>query len=305
MLLFKLYNSKDLNKFYDEYNLMINKNLLDEFLNCVNTKQDAYALSEIIAKNLNDKDIVKLIFNNIFKKMEFHDVPEIEPFLLILKTVIYQIVYKNNDLNQTKLIQKFVQNFQVIFQNISNYYELTDLYINFIINLFVKYPKLFDYLKSFQKLLDYFIEWYNDNSYIPLKYPIDNIKYYKSKAHNYNPNITQKEKEEFNNWSFKYTMNQVNIIQKIKGKSFNIKEKERLNLKYFDKDFDLTDYEFKIGDFIKFKDQKCEIIQSTNEIFKIKIEDENLNKDKKKLWIATDDKNIRLDNNKELIDSLK
>ena len=236
--------------------------------------------------------------------MEYLDVPEIEPYLLILKTVIYQIVYSNNDLNVPKIIQKFVQNFQNMIENNSNYYELTDLYINFIINLFVKYPKLYDYFKYFNKILDYFINWYNNNIIIPLKFPCDNIKYYKSKAHNYNPNLTEKEKEEFNNWSIKYTMNQINIIQQIKAKSFGVKEKERLKLKYFDKDFDLTDYEFKIGEFIKFKDQKSEIIQSTNEIIKIKIEDKNLNKDKKKLLLITDDKNITLDYNKELIDSL-
>ena len=305
MLIFKIYSSIDLNNLYDEYNLILNQNLLVEFLSSINTKQDAYVFSEILVKIINNDENVKIIFKYIYNRMEVLDLPEIETFILILRNIIYQIVYKGNELNQVKLIQKFVQKFLSIVQNLSNYYQLTDFYINFILNLFAKYKKLYDYLKYFNNMFDYFTEWYNNNNIIPLKYPIENIRFYKSKAHNYKENITESEKEEFNNWSIKYTMNQINIIQKIKCKSFDIKnEKEKLNLKYYEKDYDLTDYKFRIGDLMKYKEQKCEIIQSTDEIFKIKLEDKNLNKDKKKLWVMTDDKFIRLDHNKELIDSL-
>ena len=80
-----------------------------------------------------------------------------------------------------------------------------------------------------------------------------------------------------------------------------------MNNKY-EKDLDLTDFRFIIGDIIYYEDEEATVLEALDEMIKIKINNNKQNKidkksnSKREIWVETDSDKIRIKelNNKSI-----
>ena len=131
---------------------------------------------------------------------------------------------------------------------------------------------------------------------------------YRSDNVAYKQNITEEEKIKFNKSQMEKTEKRIEKLNNI----IDMKIKE-YDYEY-EADFDLTDFKFRKGDYIYYKNKKAIIKEYLDELILIKIIDKNNNDNNTKqekeddeinsisdlekifLWIAKDDKNISIYN---------
>ena len=182
--------------------------------------------------------------------------------------------------------------------------------IDFIIELFTNnFNVMKEYISYITKTLKCLIQWLGNHPISPELYKIDGIFMYKDDNVAYKENITDEEKNKFNNEQIKKTEKR---IQKLN----NIIEKKIKEHDYdFEEDFDLTDFKFRKGDIIYYKNKKTIIKEFLDELILIKIIDKDKDKnenegkslyekndekmsindlEKIKFWISKDDKNISI-----------
>ena len=181
--------------------------------------------------------------------------------------------------------------------------------IDFITELFTNYKDIMSpYINPNIPNFKLLIQWLRNNPISPELYPIEGISMFKDDNVAYKQNITEEEKIKFNNEQTKKTEKR---IQKI----INIAE---INFKEYDYeyevDFDLTDFKFRKGDYIFYKNKKAVIKEALDELILIKIIDNDMDKNEKKdnkndeekysiidmekikFWVPKDDKNISVYN---------
>ena len=347
-----MYNQKQNPKhpyFEGSYNFH-NKRFIKALLFKINTKQDAYIFFFLIwvkfIYSKNAKKYIDFILSNLFNILERadnnekinydvnknrdnynggvysgnnnsmidyeNDVPKINPkyIILILKRFIVKSYSSSSDNN--KSIDDYKINISLkyifkLFENNSKYYNYSIMIIDFITELFINNNSVMNaYINPYSQNLNNIINWLKAHPISPELYPIEGLSMYKDDNVAYKQ-ITDEEKIKFDKEQNKKTEKRIqkinNIIEmKIKGYDYE-----------FEADFDLTDFNFRKGDYIYYNKKRAVIKESLDELIFIKIvdgnSDKNENKDKKgneidddnnsindiekiKFWIAKDDKNI-------------
>ena len=179
--------------------------------------------------------------------------------------------------------------------------------IDFITELFINHKEVMhSYINSNIQNFKNIIQWLKNYPISPELYPIEGISMYKDDNVAYKQNITEEEKMKFNKEQYKKTEKR---IQKI----INIIENKIKEYDYdYEVDFDLTDFKFRKGDYIFYKNKRAVIKETLDELIYIKIieRDKDINEKNKndednysisemekiKFWVAKDDKNITVYN---------
>ena len=238
-----------------------------------------------------------------------NDFPKINPkyTLLIFKRFII-LTSKNKNIDEYR-INICLSQFWKLFEANTKYYNYTIMLIDFITELFTNYKDIMSpYINPNIPNFKLLIQWLRNNPISPELYPIEGISMFKDDNVAYKQNITEEEKIKFNNEQTKKTEKR---IQKI----INIAE---INFKEYDYeyevDFDLTDFKFRKGDYIFYKNKKAVIKEALDELILIKIIDNDMDKNEKKdnkndeekysiidmekikFWVPKDDKNISVYN---------
>ena len=328
-----------------------NKKFIKSLFFKINTKQDAYAFSYLIwvkcISNNYKKRIEQIVYNivNILLKadnnekinydvnsnrdnynngiysnynnntIDYDDFPKINPKYILL--IFKRFITKSSDnkkIDDYRISYCLSQFFKIIDKS-SKYYNYTIMLIDFIIELYTKYfDVMIDYVSPTTQTLKSLIQWLTNHPISPELYPIEGLVMYKDDNVAYKNNITEEEKNKFNNEQMKKTEKR---IQKLN----NIIEKKKKEYDYdYEADFDLTDFKFRKGDIIYYNKNKAIIKEFCDELILIKIIDENnndnQNKDKNnkknkkdddditsindlekiKFWVSKDDKNISIYN---------
>ena len=163
--------------------------------------------------------------------------------------------------------------------------------IDYITELFSFYLK--GLTSSCKKDLDQLRTWLENNPISPSLYPIEGILLYKYEKKSYY-NVSSEKVKEFDE---KEIMNTQKRIDKLTS----ILKNEPSKNKIYEKDIDLSDFKFIIGDVIFYDGQECVIEEALDELLKITIDVNKKNGkkkggaiDRKEIWIETDDPKIEI-----------
>ena len=321
LLFFKINTKQDAyifsNLIYIKCNFSKNyKKRIDNILyNIINILGRSDNNEKIIYDNNNNRDNYNNgaynIYNNNNNYIDLeNDFPKINPkyILLIFKRFITW-PSENKKIDEYRISSSLNYLFKLI-EKYSKYYNYTIMLIDFIIELFTNnFNVMKDYISYITKTLKCLIQWLGNHPISPELYKIDGIFMYKDDNVAYKENITDEEKNKFNNEQIKKTEKR---IQKLN----NIIEKKIKEHDYdFEEDFDLTDFKFRKGDIIYYKNKKAIIKEFLDELILIKIIDKDKDKnenegknlyeknddkmsindlEKIKFWVSKDDKNISI-----------
>ena len=228
-----------------------------------------------------------------------NDFPKINPkyTLLIFKRFIVKSS-KNKSIDEYRINLCLNQFWKLLEANI-NYYNYTIMLIDFITELFINHKEIMhSYINSNIQNFKNIIQWLKNYPISPELYPIEGISMYKDDNVAYKQNITEEEKMKFNKEQYKKAEKR---IQKI----INIIEMKIKEYDYdYEVDFDLTDFKFRKGDYIFYKNKRAVIKETLDELIYIKIIDRDKDKNEKnkndednysisdieknKFWVAKD-----------------
>ena len=314
----------------------------------INTRQDAYAFSNLILTKCdhqkNYKKRIEIILNNLLtildradnnEKINYdinsnrdnyykgaysefsvnddidldNDFPKINPKYILLIFKRFIIFQSDNKKAVEYRINTSVKQIFTIIQRNCKYYNYTIMIIDFLIDLFTNYKNVMNsYIITFAQNFKEIIQWLRNHPISPELYPIEGICMYRSDNVAYRQNITEEEKIKFNKSQMEKTEKRIEKLNNI----IDMKIKE-YDYEY-EADFDLTDFKFRKGDYIYYKNKKAIIKEYLDELILIKIIDKNNNDNNTKqekeddeinsisdlekifLWIAKDDKNISIYN---------
>ena len=129
---------------------------------------------------------------------------------------------------------------------------------------------------------------------IPKLYKIEEISLYKYQHKNYADDLDENIIKEFDNKEFDSTNKKLDILASI------YKNEIKNDIKY-EKDLDLSDFKFIIGDIIYYGEEEAVVEESLDEMIKIKITNNNKQhkkekkiNNKKEIWVETDYEKIRI-----------
>ena len=314
--------SKDIpsdNIVYDSGYSLENKNFLNALLNNVRTKQDAFGLSNYInEKSKNSKSKINNVYdvlgdrfltidnndkinyeynnyknyaNNNMNENPNKDDPGINPkyLIMILKKFILSQLPKQD------YVKKGIKLIFYLFSKNQKYYSYSMMLIDLIIELFTNDLK--KYSENFLDDLENILKWLENWPIPPTKYNIEGISMYKKMKINYDSNLSEEIKNEFNNIELVKTQKKIDKIYDIL--SDNIKDNNENNYK---NDLDLSDFKFIIGDTILYQNKERVVEEALDEQLKISVDIDmkNANKNtinnynKKEIWIEIDDPTIEI-----------
>ena len=312
MLYFYLlsYNPKNKSKIKikeDPGYLLDNQNFVSVLLNNIRTKQDAFAFSNYInEKCMNNKNRISTVLevlisylgkvdnneninydynnyqnfeNNNMNENIYSNDPGMNPkyLLIILKRFICTLNIKYD------YVQKGIKLIFKIFCNNQKYYNYCMMIIDFIIELFYIYLR--PYVSIFKKELELLIQWLEKNPIAPHLYAIQGLFPYKYERKNYNENIPEEQLKHFEEKEFEKTRDIIEKITNIKNGKFD------KNVKY-EEEKDLMDFKFIIGDVILYDGKEAIIEEALDESLKIAVDTNK--KNKKELWVDTDNPKIEI-----------
>ena len=323
MLFFYLlsYTPQDKNakKVYDQGYSLENKEFINALLNNIRTKQDAFCFSNYI--NEKSKDSKKKIYNvyevlgEILNKIDNNDKinyeynnynnyvdsnmnenpnpddPGINPkyFIIIFKKFILNLLY-NED-----YIQKGLRLIFESFKMNQNFYSYSIMLIDLVIELFSSDLK--EYSIFYKKELEFMTRWLETWPIPPSKYEISGINMYKNYKIKYDNKLSEDLKNEFDRIELNNTQNKIDMMYDILNNNI-AKNSDFKN----EKDIDLSNFKFIIGDTILYQNKKRVIEEALDEQLKISVElnMKNINKnkeqnDKKEIWIEIDNPTIELE----------
>ena len=304
---------------YDSGYSLENKNFLNVLLNNIRTKQDAFGFSNYInEKSKNSKSKINNVYdvlgdrfltidnndkinyeynnyknfvNNNMNENPNKDDPGINPkyLIMILKKFILSQLPKQD------YVKKGIKLIFYLFSKNQGYYSYSMMLIDLIIELFTNDLK--EYSENFLDDLDNILKWLENWPIPPIKYNIEGISMYKKMKINYDSNLSEETKNEFNNIELVKTQKKIDKIYDIL--SDNIKDNNENNYK---KDLDLSDFKFIIGDTILYQNKERVVEEALDEQLKISVDIDmkNANKNtinnynKKEIWIEIDDPTIEI-----------
>ena len=213
--------------------------------------------------------------------------PGINPkyLLIIIKRFII-----NQNLKQEYVI-KFIKYIFSVFDKYRNYYNFSIMLIDFLIELFSLYLR--KYIPNFQNEILSLMNWIRQNPISPSMYKIEDLVLYKYQRKTYADDLDENKVKEFDNREYELAQKKYDTLRSI------YKNEIKVDFKY-EKDLDLSDFKFFIGDVIYYGDEEAVIEEALDEMIKIKINSNNNNSqnkkdsDKKIIWIGTDSDNIRI-----------
>ena len=314
--------SKDIpqdNIVYDSGYSLENKNFLNALLNNIRTKQDAFGFSNYInEKSKNSKSKINNVYdvlgdrfltidnndkinyeynnyknfvNNNMNENPNKDDPGINPkyLIMILKKFILSQLPKQD------YVKKGIKLIFYLFSKNQRYYSYSMMLIDLIIELFTNDLK--EYSENFLDDLENILKWLENWPIPPIKYNIEGISMYKKMKINYDSNLSEETKNEFNNIELVKTQKKIDKIYDIL--SDNIKDNNENNYK---NDLDLSDFKFIIGDTILYQNKERVVEEALDEQLKISVDIDmkNANKNtinnynKKEIWIEIDDPTIEI-----------
>ena len=299
----------------DEGYSLENGKFVGVLLNNIRTKQDAFCFSNYInEKCKNNKTRINTVLealmeylnkvdNNENTNYDFNNYnnfvnndmnlnpldndPGMNPkyLLIIIKNFL---LYANL---KSEFILKGVRSIFKVFLNNQNYYNFCIMIIDYITELFSTYLK--GLTSSCKRDLDQMRTWLERNPISPSLYPINGIFLYKYEKKSYY-NVSKEKVKEFEE---KEIMNTQNRIDKLTS----ILKNEPIKNKIYEKDIDLSDFKFMIGDVIVYDGQESVIEEALDELLKITIDVNKKNGkkkggaiDRKEIWIETDDPKIEI-----------
>ena len=299
----------------DEGYSLENGKFVSVLLNNLRTKQDAFCFSNYInEKCKNNKSRINSVLealmeylnkvdNNENTNYDFNNYnnfvrndmnlnpldndPGMNPkyLLIIIKNFL---LYANL---KSEFVLKGVRNIFKVFWNNQKYYNFCIMIIDYITELFSSYLK--GLTSSCKKDLDQLRSWLENNPISPSLYPIEGIFLYKYEKKSYY-NVSSEKIKEFDE---KEIMNTKKRIDKLTS----ILKNEPNKNKIYEKDIDLSDFKFIIGDVILYDGQECVIEEALDELLKITIDINKKNGkkkggaiDRKEIWIETDDPKIEI-----------
>ena len=319
MLFFYLLNSNLTNKKYgfteDPGYSLENTDFVKILLNNIRTRQDTFCFSNYINERcLNNKNKVYSVMkalieylnrvdNNENTNYDYNNYtnfvqndlnanqapndPGINPkyLLIIIKRFII-----NQNLKQEYVI-KFIKYIFGVFDKYRNYYNFSIMLIDFLIELFSLYLR--KYIPNFQNEILSLMNWIRQNPISPSMYKIEDLVLYKYQRKTYADDLDENKVKEFDNREYELAQKKYDTLRSI------YKNEIKVEFKY-EKDLDLSDFKFFIGDAIYYGDEEAIIEEALDEMIKIKINSNNNNSqnkkdsDKKIIWIGTDSDNIRI-----------
>ena len=318
MLFFHLLNSNIGNKkkgiTEDTGYSLENVDFIKILLNNIRTKQDAYCFSNYINENcLNNKNKIPCVTKALIEYLNHVDNnenvnydynnyqnidndlnanpsptdPGMNPkyLLIIIKRFI------TNPNLKAEYVIKFLNYIFSVFDNNKNYYNFSIMIIDFLAELFSTYLR--NFIPQFQKDIMYLINWLRTFPISPKIYKIEELFLYRFQRKTYADDLDEKTIKEFDNNQIVLANKKIEFLESI----YNCVPKNEIK---YDKDLDLSDFRFIIGDIIYYDEEVATIVEALDEMIKIKIYNDGQNKKdknvsiKKEIWIETDNDKIRL-----------
>ena len=303
---------KKANKYDSGYSLE-NKEFINALLNNIRTKQDAFCfINYITIKSKDNKTKVKNVYEvlgNYLLKIDNNDKinydynnyknyikysmneivssddPGINPkyLIMILRKFILFNTYKDDFVKRgLKLIFE-------LFSINQKYYSYSIMLIDLVLDLFSN--ELNNFAEKFENELENIKSWLEKWPIPPSKYNIEGISMYKNMKINYeNNNLPEDKINEFNYVELNNTQKKIDKLYDILGG--DIKEKKE---NQYEKDLNLSDFKFIIGDVILYQNKERVIEEALDEALKISVEvNKNAKCDKKEMWIEIDEPSIEI-----------
>ena len=318
MLFFHLLNTNlgDKKKGFDEdkgYTLE-NGEFVKVLLNNIRTRQDAFCFSDYInEQSLNNKAKVNAIIpalynylnkvdNNENVNYEYNNYtnvvdsnfnvnpsptdPGMNPKFLLI--IIKRFITNQN--LKSDYVVKFLKYIFSVFDNNKNYYNFSIMLIDFFIELFSLYLR--KYIPQFKSEILYLMDWLKQVPIPPKIYKIEGISLYKYQNKTYADDLDENTVKEFDNREFDNSNKKLDILM-------SIYKNEMRNDLHYEKDLDLSDFKFMIGDTIYYGNEEAVIEEALDEMIKIKIINKQIKKGKKtngkkEIWVETDSVRIRI-----------
>ena len=161
--------------------------------------------------------------------------------------------------------------------------------IDLVLDLFSN--ELNNFAEKFENELEHIKSWLEKWPIPPSKYNIEGISMYKNMKINYeNNNLPEDKINEFNYVELNNTQKKIDKLYDILGG--DIKEKKE---NQYEKDLNLSDFKFIIGDVILYQNKERVIEEALDEALKISVEvNKNAKCDKKEMWIEIDEPSIEI-----------
>ena len=163
--------------------------------------------------------------------------------------------------------------------------------IDFLAEIFSVYLRKL--IPHFQKEISFLINWLRTFPIPPKIYKIEDLYLYKHQKKTYADDLDEKTIKEFDNNQLVLASKKIEFLESIYNGN------PKVNNKY-EKDLDLTDFRFIIGDIIYYEDEEATVLEALDEMIKIKINNNKQNKidkksnSKREIWVETDSDKIRI-----------
>ena len=261
-----------------------NINYLAKIFDGLKTKQNTYAMSQLVNQICYDNKKMLTMYIKIFSYfIENKDPIDFDNIMIVLK----RLIIKGSEASQERIKTILDAYLKVLFK-LDSYYAVMDYHIQFITDLFIKYSTLlYPYVDYYKSYFNKMIRWYKENPIPPKLQPYRNIAMYMTKEVYYQDYTTATIKE-FENKSIIETKEKLEKLNMILNKEI------RGRVKVYDGDIDLTDFKFLAGDVVYYQLEggskvEATVIEATDEM--IEIEFENSIRGEKVMqrkWISTD-----------------
>ena len=266
---------------------------------CLNNKTRYNSILEALIQYLNkvdnnentnyDYNNYTNIVDNDFNAIPSPGDPGMNPKFLL---IIIKRFITNQNLKQEFVI-KFIKYIFQVFNNNRNYYNFSIMLIDFLIEIFSLYLR--KYIPQFQKEIMSLIDWIKQYPIPPKIYKIEDLVMYKYQRKTYADDIDENTIKEFDSKQYDLSQKKVDALMSI------YKNEIKTEIKY-EKDLDLSDFRFIIGDIIYYGEEEAVVEEALDEMIKIKINGNNNSKNKKdkksngkkEMWIETDNEKIRI-----------
>ena len=265
---------------------------------CLNNKSKVNAimkaLIEYLNSNIDNNETINYDYNN-YQNLVDNDLnanpspndPGINPKFLL---IIIKRFITNPNLKQ-EYATKFIKYIFDVFDNNKNFYNFSIMLIDFLAEIFSVYLRKL--IPHFQKEISFLINWLRTFPIPPKIYKIEDLYLYKHLKKTYADDLDEKTIKEFDNNQLVLASKKIEFLESIYNGN------PKVNNKY-EKDLDLTDFRFIIGDIIYYEDEEATVLEALDEMIKIKINNNKQNKidkksnSKREIWVETDSDKIRI-----------
>ena len=266
---------------------------------CMNNKNKINSVMEALIQYLNrvdNNEEINYHYNNYtnivdndFNANPSPADPGINPKFLLI--IIKRFIINQN--LKSEYVTKFIKYIFKVFDINKNYYNFSIMIIDFLSELFSVYLR--KYINQFQKEIMSLMDWLKQYPIPPKIYKIEDISLYKSQNKAYPSDLDENTIKEFDLKEYEVSQKKLDLLMGIYKNEINSE------LKY-EKDIDLSDFRFIVGDIIYYGEEEAIVEEALDEMIKIKITNSNIKQNKKdkksnvkrEIWIETDNEKIKI-----------